>query len=167
VLSVGGPLTRRGGLAGSRLNKERIGQLCELSKGRWRSFTLKGTGHHNWNDFCFYAPIVSRYAWHSQPPPPTRASRLTCARAPSHRLVGLTRERDLTEAHDDTMALVDAFLADVLTDEQDATGDELPRLDRAVSAILRENPSHEDAVLEVDAAPGRHRNDPIASTQQQ
>ncbi|ELR25148.1 Platelet-activating factor acetylhydrolase, plasma/intracellular isoform II protein [Acanthamoeba castellanii str. Neff] len=127
------------------LNKERIGQLCELSKGRWRSFTLKGTGHHNWNDFCFYAPIVSR-------------------------LVGLTRERDLTEAHDDTMALVDAFLADVLTDDQDATSDELPRLprlDRAVSAILRENPSHEDAVLEVDAAPGRHRNDSIASKQQQ
>jgi hypothetical protein len=76
----------------------------------------------------------------------------------------------LTEAHDDTMALVDAFLADVLTDDQDATSDELPRLprlDRAVSAILRENPSHEDAVLEVDAAPGRHRNDSIASKQQQ
>lgn len=73
----------------------------------------------------------------------------------------------MTEAHDDTMALVDAFLADVLTDDQDAMGNELPRLHRAVSAILRENPSHEDAVLEVDAAPGRRGNDSIASKQQQ
>jgi pimeloyl-ACP methyl ester carboxylesterase len=119
----------------TRLNKERIRQLCELSRGRWRSFTLKGTGHHNWNDFPSYAPIVSRCV-SSFSLVPSHNVRLTSAHQSGNRLVGLTRERDLTAVHDDTMALVDSFLTDVLS----GRGGALPQLDRVVSTILAESP---------------------------
>lgn len=47
-----------------RSNIMRMEQLCSLSNGRWHSVIIKGTGHHNWNDFPFYFPILARHGTH-------------------------------------------------------------------------------------------------------
>ncbi len=76
-------------------NKARIAQLTELSGGRWKSITIKGTGHHNFNDFPFYSPVVSRK-------------------------LGLIRELGLKQSYKITTSLMNKFLRDtgILGDEE-------------------------------------------------
>jgi len=91
-----------------RSNIMRMEQLCSLSNGRWHSVIIKGTGHHNWNDFPFYFPILAR-------------------------ALGLTREMGLKDAYDYTLTLIDAFLADTVFDNTNQSG--WPQFEETVSRI--------------------------------
>ncbi|KAL6049527.1 Platelet-activating factor acetylhydrolase [Balamuthia mandrillaris] len=85
LLYINGESWGKGKSQWYNFNVTRMRRLCQLSLNRWSLVTLKGTGHHNWNDFPFYSPSIA-------------------AR------IGLVGELEMAAGVECTVALVHAFL---------------------------------------------------------